>query len=119
MKTRVHEISGTTITELVSDSIVIQNSQDALDMMATATYEGSQHLIWHEHQLNPEFFDLKTGLAGEILQKVSNYKIKLAIVANTKKFQRHSLNAFVIECNRGNQVFFCTDLNTALAKLTA
>ncbi len=119
MKTRAHEISGLMITELVSESLVIQNAQDALDMMATAMYEGSKRLIWYEHQLNPEFFDLKTGLAGEILQKVSNYQTRLAIIGDTAKYQSNSLNAFVIECNRGNQVFFCAGLEPALKKLSS
>ncbi|MCA9837023.1 MAG: DUF4180 domain-containing protein [Trueperaceae bacterium] len=118
MDTKLHEVNGLTITELVVDTLSIQTAQDALDIMATTMYGGSRRLIWHEHQLNPDFFELKSGLAGEILQKFSNYGMKLAVVSDTEKFQSNSLNAFVLECNRGNQVFFSPDLATALEKLS-
>jgi hypothetical protein len=37
-------------------------------------------LILDEKQLGPDFFDLRTGFAGELLQKFSNYRARLAIV---------------------------------------
>jgi hypothetical protein len=37
-------------------------------------------LVLEETQLSPEFFDLRTGFAGEVLQKFTNYRAKLAIV---------------------------------------
>ena len=37
-------------------------------------------LLLDETQLSPEFFDLRTGLAGEVLQKFTNYRARLAIV---------------------------------------
>ena len=37
-------------------------------------------LVIDEKNLSPEFFDLKTGLAGQVLQKFTNYRSKLAIV---------------------------------------
>jgi hypothetical protein len=37
-------------------------------------------LILDEQQLSPEFFDLRTGFAGEVLQKFTNYRARLAIV---------------------------------------
>ncbi|HUQ51202.1 MAG TPA: DUF4180 domain-containing protein [Gammaproteobacteria bacterium] len=33
-----------------------------------------------EEELGPEFFDLRTGLAGELFQKIVNYRGRLAIV---------------------------------------
>jgi hypothetical protein len=37
-------------------------------------------LLLDEKQLSPEFFDLRSGLAGEVLQKFTNYRARLAIV---------------------------------------
>ena len=37
-------------------------------------------LVLTEADLCPEFFDLRTGLAGEVLQKFVNYRARLAIV---------------------------------------
>jgi hypothetical protein len=37
-------------------------------------------LILDEKDLSQEFFDLRTGFAGEVLQKFVNYRARLAIV---------------------------------------
>ena len=37
-------------------------------------------LVLDEKELSAEFFDLRTGFAGEVLQKFTNYRARLAIV---------------------------------------
>jgi hypothetical protein len=37
-------------------------------------------LVLDEKDLNPEFFDLKTGFAGQVLQKFTTYRTKLAVI---------------------------------------
>ena len=41
---------------------------------------GAEGLILTENDLAPEFFDLRTGLAGELFQKFTNYETRVAIV---------------------------------------
>jgi len=41
---------------------------------------GSEGLILTENDLATEFFDLRSGLAGELFQKFVNYRIRVAIV---------------------------------------
>lgn len=41
---------------------------------------GSSGLILRETELAREFFDLRTGLLGELFQKFTNYHLRLAIV---------------------------------------
>jgi hypothetical protein len=106
------------IAEIISDQIEINTEQDFLDWMASANYEGATSLILHEETLNPDFFDLKTKLAGDILQKAANYRMKIAIVGEFSKYNSNSLNAFIVECNRGRQIFFVGDRETAVTKLT-
>ncbi|NKB34575.1 MAG: DUF4180 domain-containing protein [Pseudomonadales bacterium] len=47
--------------------------------LLSSSFEQEGMLI-SEHDLGPAFFDLSTGLAGEIFQKFANYNQKLAIV---------------------------------------
>jgi hypothetical protein len=47
---------------------------------AVAACFGSGGLILTETDVSPEFFDLRTGLAGELIQKFINYRIRVAIV---------------------------------------
>lgn len=79
MEIKVFESKGINIAEIVSEKILINETQDAVDLMGNCTYNGSYHIIVHQKNLCPVFFDLKTRLAGDILQKFSNYNVKLAI----------------------------------------
>jgi hypothetical protein len=36
--------------------------------------------VLDEHELSPTFFDLSSGLAGEVLQRFVNYRTRLAVV---------------------------------------
>jgi hypothetical protein len=117
MKINVFEISGTTLAELISDEIIIAGPQDALDIMAEAGYMGSDKLIFHEKNIGPDFFDLKSRLAGEILQKFSNYRVQLAIVTDPSKFTSKSMQDFIRESNKMGRVFFVTSLDEAIKKL--
>ena len=41
---------------------------------------GMDGLLLTETDLDPSFFDLSSGLAGELFQKCTNYRLQLAIV---------------------------------------
>ena len=76
MELNILEEKNQKIAEIKSDEIVIKTPQDALDVMADASYYEARSLILREKNLSPEFFDLRTRVAGEILQKFSNYMVK-------------------------------------------
>jgi len=105
------------IAELDDDKIIISQVQDILDIMADAGASGCNRIIIREKNLDKTFFDLKTGLAGEILQKFSNYHVKLAIIGDFSKFTSNSLHAFIRESNKGNMIFFTDTLDNAILKL--
>ena len=118
METLIHHIQGQDIAEVLSDAILIQTAQDGLDIMMELAFSGVSKIIFHQKNISPEFFNLKSGLAGEILQKFVNYRMQVAIVGDFKNIQSESLRAFIIESNRGKQNFFVEDLETAKAMLT-
>ncbi len=105
------------IAELISTKIEIRNVQDILDIIADAFYQGAGGIILHDKNITSDFFDLKTGLAGEILQKFSNYRMKLSIVGDFSKYPGKSLNSFIAESNRGNYISFVPDTGSAVARL--
>lgn len=47
---------------------------------AIAACIGAAGLILTENDLAQEFFDLRSGLAGELFQKFINYKVRVALV---------------------------------------
>ena len=63
----------------LNDAYKIKSTQIAT---ASADYHGASGIIAHEQNFSEAFFDLKTRIAGEMLQKYSNYGMKLAIVGS-------------------------------------
>ena len=88
-----------------------------LDIIADAGYHDCDRLIIYEESLHQDFFDLKTGLAGEILQKFSNYRVKLVIVGDFTNVKSKSLGDFIRESNRGRTVNFVNSVEEAVGKL--
>ncbi len=117
MNFEIIEHNNHNIAKISSDEVVIHSLQDAVDLLGNASYLGAQSVILVESNITPLFFDLKNGIAGDILQKYSNYQMKLAIVGEFSKYPSSSLQAFIIESNRGSSLFFVPTVETAIQKL--
>jgi len=112
---RYHEISdGLRIAEITTESEIINSPQDMLDIMADIGYGGCNNIIIHKQVLHQDFFDLKTGLAGEILQKFSNYRMRLAIVGDYSQITSRSLMDFIRESNKGKTINFVESFDIAV-----
>jgi len=102
------------IAELTDESFVISQPQDVLDIFGELMSTYCDRIIIHERNLHPDFFDLKTGLAGEVLQKFSNYKVRLVIVGDFAKYKSQSLQNFIFESNKSKRVFFTDNISSAM-----
>jgi len=119
MEFTIHELNTIRIAELANDQQVIETAQDGLDLLGNAYYQGMDKVIIHTYQLTPDFFDLKTGLAGEILQKFSNYRIQLAIVGDFSAYTGNSITSFIYESNKRGQINFVASVADALKCLAS
>jgi hypothetical protein len=115
---KFHEINDTVIAELNDDNLIISQTQDILDLFGDLVYKNCNRMIIHKRNLHEDFFKLQTGIAGDILQKFSNYRIKLAIIGNFSEYKSKSLQDFIRECNKGNSVFFLNSYEDALNRMT-
>lgn len=106
MTIETHQINDVKIAEVLSDENIIATIEDGLSLLGDLYYQDFDKIIIHERNLTPDFFDLKTGIAGEILQKFSNYRVRLAIVGDFSKYSAKSLKEFIYECNKGRQINF-------------
>ncbi|MET0530453.1 MAG: DUF4180 domain-containing protein [Microvirga sp.] len=93
---------------LPADGPVIASEADATDFIGEAMFSGADLLVIPVSRLAPEFFRLSTGLAGAILQKCTNYHLRVAIVGDISAFTEKSppLKDFVRESNRHGEVRF-------------
>jgi len=66
-----------------------------------------------------DFFDLSSGLAGDITLKLSSYRVKTAIVVDLAKVKSERFLEWAAECNRGKEIFFTTSEKKAKEWLLA
>src|SRR5690606_40192883 len=116
MEIKTHQFNNKTIAEIISDEIVLSSVDEALDLIGNLGYQGFDKIILHEKNIHPAFFDLKTKLAGEILQKFAQYQMALAIVGDFSKFSSKSLNDFIVEKIGRAHVNFVNTLSAAIEK---
>ncbi|MCP4313313.1 MAG: DUF4180 domain-containing protein [Bacteroidetes bacterium] len=110
-----HKKGSELIVEVTSDRVIINDEQEALEIIANIAYLYDSHLIiLHADNLMGDFFDLKSGLAGGVLQKFSNYRARVAIVGDFSQYSSKSLKEFILESNKGRIVNFLPDVSEAL-----
>ena len=114
MKIKTHDIDKIKIAELISEDTLINNIEDVLDLLGNLYYQDFDKIIIYDKNITPDFFDLKNGIAGEILQKFSNYRVRLAIVGDFSKYTSKSVNDFIYESNKGRQINFIASQSEAI-----
>lgn len=96
----------------------VSTEQDLLDLLTYCYEIESNRVLLDDAHLPPDFFSLKTGLAGAIFQKFSNYQVKAAIVTNLAAIQSERFKQLISECNKGNWIHFFSDIAKAEEWLT-
>ncbi len=98
MKLITHDIRGARFIECV-DSIT--RPEDALDLVAACMEHDAASVLLESHALPAAFFELRSGFAGEFLQKFSNYQIRLAAVFPSEAEYGDRFREFLSEARRG------------------
>jgi Domain of unknown function (DUF4180) len=81
--------------------------------------QGSRALLLDRGALPPAFFDLSTGVAGELGQKLVNYGIRMAAVVPDLAAHSPRFQDFAREANRGRQFRFFATREEAVAWLAS
>jgi hypothetical protein len=85
--------------------------QDVLDLIGMARWQGADWVSIPATALPEAFFDLRTRLAGELLQRFAQRHVGVAIVGSVAEHveRNAAFGDFVAECNRGSRVWFVRD----------
>lgn len=110
-----HAIGKAMVAEVAAYEMLLAIPEDVNDLLGNAYYQGFDGMIISADKISPRFFDLKTRLAGEILQKFSTFRMRLAIVGNFSTFTSESLKSFIYESNRGSLIHFSPTTADAVA----
>jgi hypothetical protein len=117
MDITTHHIQDKKIAEIISPLILIQTAAEGADILGNLYYQDFNGIIVHHKNITPEFFNLSTGIAGELLQKFSNYRMRLAIVGDFSQYTSKSMRDFIFESNKTGHISFLPSVSEALKKL--
>ena len=103
----VIEKQGHRFIEASGDGTLIEAEQDVVDLIGMCGELNADRILLHGEILSNRFFDLKSGQAGMMLQKLVNYHVKTAAVLSREQIGG-KFGEFVAETNRGYhfRVFF-------------
>lgn len=118
MEIETHIVDNARLAEIVAGEMIIASAEDAVDLLGNLYYQDYDKVIIHQKHLSPAFFDLQNGMAGEILQKFSNYQVRLAIVGDFSEHTGKSIKAFLYESNKGGQINFVATTAEAVERFS-
>lgn len=111
------ELHGSRILSLTPDGAPITTVASLLgDIIST----GATHVAIPTSRLPATFFDLRTRIAGNLIQTFVNYRIPVAIIGDISPHTTSSepLAAWVRESNRRRDLWFVPDLNSLARRLS-
>ncbi|GGJ78956.1 hypothetical protein GCM10010123_06090 [Pilimelia anulata] len=109
----VTERRGVPVLLCAADGPPVAGAADAVDLIG-ASFDRADVIAVPVERLHPDFFALRTGVAGDIVQKFVNYRKQLAVVGDISAAVAGStaLRDLVTESGRGGSggVWFVADL---------
>jgi hypothetical protein len=112
MADAVMERRGVPVLVCDRDGAPVAGPQDALDLIGAA-FAQADIVAVPAGRFDERFFSLRTGVAGEIMQKFVNYRKRLVVVGDIARYVVAStaLADLVRESNKGDHVWFVADLD--------
>ncbi|MFE1317838.1 DUF4180 domain-containing protein [Kitasatospora phosalacinea] len=117
----VRELGGVRVMVAAAEGEVVAGERQALDLLGDAHYRGASWVAVPVERLGAEFFRLRSGVAGAVVQKFAQYRTGLAVVGDVAVHVAASdaLRDFVRESNRGLQLWFVADLPELAGRLSS
>lgn len=114
-------IHGTSVLLCTPVGSTVSGEHDATDLIGDAFGRGATWVAVPIQRFHDDFFDLRTRVAGDIVQKFANYRIGLAVLGDIspRTATSDALRDFVREANQGRQLWFLPDLPALHTRLGA
>jgi hypothetical protein len=116
MNVTTHDRAGVRFLECLDP---ITRVDDALALISAGVEQDMQPLLLDASVLPPEFFELSTRFAGEFIQKLQNYRVRLALVLPEAPEHSARFREFVAEARSGRSFRTFANRADAEAWLTA
>lgn len=108
MTATLTHVHGVSVLHCPADGPLLAGEAEALDLIGEALGQQADVVTVPVERLPEEFFRLASGVAGAVVQKFGNYRLRLVVVGDISAHLAASqaLRDFVRETNRGGQVWF-------------
>jgi Domain of unknown function (DUF4180) len=118
---RTETINGVEALVLADEGPRYGAELSASDLVSAAFSHGAELLVVPAARLAEDFYVLRTGVAGDILQKLVNYRLRLAVIGDVSPHVEAStaLRDLIRESNRGRDAWFLPDRAALDARLAA
>lgn len=115
----VRTLGGTRVLVVADDGPPLGTGDGLLDVVGDALGVGAEVVAVPLGRLGDDFLRLRTRVAGEVLQKFVNYRLRVAVVGDVTAAVAASdaLRDFVRESDRGRHVWFVADLDALASRL--
>jgi hypothetical protein len=114
MDVQVLSCQGTAYVASCSPRVIIKKAQDILNLLSFGGEHETNLFMLEEENFDAAFYELKSGMAGEIVQKFSNYHVRAVIVGSFESVRSKRFREFMAESNKGNQLRFMQEKDAAL-----
>ena len=119
---KTYDLHSVQVYECAAEGAPLRTDRDAVDLIGKLFETHSNLVVLPTGRLSDDFFELKTGIAGDFIHIFTNYGLRVAIVGDISQHVAESedLRDCVHKSNRGNQVWFLptlVDLDERLAGL--
>lgn len=102
---------GVSVLVCDRDGPELDGGDTALDLIGDALGRQADVVAVPVERVADAFFSLRSGVAGDVVQKFVNYRLRLVIVGDvaSRVAGSDALRDFVREADRGHQVWFVPD----------
>jgi hypothetical protein len=113
MSAKSYDLHGVRVFECPAEGPPLRDDHDAIAVIGEAMSQKARLVVIPALRLTADFFQLRTGVAGAMLQKFVNYRLRVAIIGDFSELASNSsaLHAFIQESNRGGAIWFLANLS--------
>lgn len=118
MDTNLITKNNKTYIDLSEGEFSIGNESQLNDLLSMCYYHNASLILLDQDNLSDEFFNLRSGLAGEAMQKFANYKVQVAVLLPPDAVHNERFRELMYEMNQSNHFRFYDNREEAEIWLT-
>lgn len=115
----LNTLNNISYAECTTEQKIITHEQEAVELIGLCGYHHTNNLLIYAHNIDERFFEIKSTLAGNVLQKFMNYSMKVGLVIHDNLSGNKRFSEMMLETNKGSHFRIFKDKQKAVDWLTS